>query len=403
VTAPSGEGFSPSFRHFVVARLFGGAAQQMMLVALGWQIYALTASAWDLGLVGLMQFVPAFLLTLPAGHLVDRVDRRKVMGAALLVQFAVSFLLAWASVGGWVSRDLILGLSIAIGVSRALQGPSQQAIMPSLIPLGQLARGTAVASGAAKFAVIGGPALGGFIYVAGAEVVYGVSAMFLLTATVFAGMIARPDLQVSREPVSIRSVLAGFTFLWQHKVALGAISLDLFAVLLGSVTALMPMFAKDVLDTGPWGLGLLRSSPAIGALVVAIWLARNPLNGRVGRKMFIAVAIYGATMLVFGHSTTFWLSMLALVIGGGADMVSVVIRLTLVQVETPDEMRGRVSAVNSTFIGASNELGDFRAGAMADWLGPVGSVFVGGIGTLLVAALWVKLFPTLARRDQLMP
>jgi MFS family permease len=403
VSAASAEGFSPSFRHFVLARLFGGAAQQMMLVALGWQIYALTASAWDLGLVGLMQFVPAFLLTLPAGHLVDRVDRRKVMGAAMLVQFAVSFVLAWASVGGWVSRDLILGLSIAIGVSRALQMPSQQALMPSLVPLGQLARGTAVASGAAKFAVIGGPALGGFIYVAGAEVVYGVAAAFLLAATVFVGMIHRPEMQMSREPVSIRSLLAGFTFLWQHKVVLGAISLDLFAVLLGSVTALMPMFAKDVLDTGPWGLGLLRSSPAIGALVVAIWLARNPLDGRVGRKMFVAVAIYGVTMLVFGYSTTFWLSMLALVISGGADMVSVVIRLTLVQVETPDDMRGRVSAVNSTFIGASNELGDFRAGAMADWLGAVGSVLVGGIGTLIVAALWVKIFPTLASRDQLMP
>ncbi|QJR09268.1 Enterobactin exporter EntS [Usitatibacter rugosus] len=403
MSAASAEGFSPSFRHFVVARLFGGAAQQMMLVALGWQIYALTASAWDLGLVGLMQFVPAFLLTLPAGHLVDRVDRRKVMGAAMLVQFAVSFVLAWASVGGWVSRDLILGLSIAIGVSRALQMPSQQALMPSLVPLGQLARGTAVASGAAKFAVIGGPALGGFIYVAGAEVVYGVAAAFLLAATVFVGMIHRPDMQMSREPVSIRSLLAGFTFLWQHKVVLGAISLDLFAVLLGSVTALMPMFAKDVLDTGPWGLGLLRSSPAIGALVVAIWLARNPLDGRVGKKMFIAVAIYGVTMLVFGYSTTFWLSMLALVISGGADMVSVVIRLTLVQIETPDDMRGRVSAVNSTFIGASNELGDFRAGATAEWLGAVGSVLVGGIGTLLVAALWVKIFPTLASRDQLMP
>jgi len=403
VNVAESERFAPSFRYFVLARLFGGAAQQMMLVALGWQIYALTASAWDLGLVGLMQFVPAFLLTLPAGHLVDRVDRRKVMGAAMMMQFAVSFLLAWASVGGWVSRDLILGLSIAIGVSRALQMPSQQAIMPSLVPLGQLARGTAVASGVAKFAVIGGPALGGFIYVAGAEVVYGVSAAFLLAGTVFVGMIHRPEAQVTREPTSIGSILAGFTFLWRHKVALGAISLDLFAVLLGSVTALMPMFAKDVLDTGPWGLGLLRSSPAIGALVVAIWLARNPLNGHVGRKMFIAVAIYGATMLVFGYSTTFWLSMLALVIGGGADMVSVVIRMTLVQVETPDDMRGRVSAVNSTFIGASNELGDFRAGAMADWLGAVGSVLVGGIGTLLVAALWVKLFPALASRDQLMP
>jgi MFS family permease len=292
---------------------------------------------------------------------------------------------------------------MAIGVSRALSMPSQQALIPSLVVMDQLPRATAVSSGVAKFAVIGGPALGGFIYGLGAEAVYGASAVLLLAATVAIGMIERPDVRVSREPVNLQSLLAGFTFLWRHKVILGAISLDLFAVLLGGVNALMPMFAKDVLHTGPWGLGLLRSAPALGALVVAVWLARNPLTSRVGRKMFVSVGIFGVMMLVFGYSTVFWVSMLALVIGGGADMVSVVIRLTLVQVETPEEMRGRVSAVNATFIGASNELGDFRAGAMADWLGAVGSVLVGAIGTLLVAVLWVKLFPPLAQRDRLIP
>jgi MFS family permease len=254
-----------------------------------------------------------------------------------------------------------------------------------------------------KFAVIAGPALGGFIYALGSEVAYGIAAALLVVSLFLIFMIHQPAQPSFREPLSMQSVLAGLVFVWRHKVVLGAISLDLFAVLLGGASALLPMFAKDVLHTGPWGLGLLRSAPAIGALAVAIFLARNPLSKDVGRKMFLAVAVYGVTMLVFGLSTTFWLSMLALTIGGGADMVSVVIRLTLVQVETPDEMRGRVSAVNATFIGASNELGDFRAGAMAEWLGAVGSVIVGGVGTLLVAALWIRLFPPLAKRDRLMP
>lgn len=402
---PAGEAgrFSPSFVRFVWSRLVATASLQIVLVALGWQIYALTASAWDLGLVGLMQFLPALLLTIPAGQIVDRVDRRHVIIAALVLQLGVAVLLAWASAGGWIERDLILVLSVALGTSRALMMPSQQAIVPSLVAYDQLARATAVSSGVMKFAVIAGPALGGFIYVLGPEVAYGLAAALLLGSIVLVTMIQQPDRVPLREPISWRSVLAGLDFVWRHKVVLGAISLDLFAVLLGGVTALLPMFAKDVLDTGPWGLGLLRSAPAIGALVVAIVLARNPLSKNVGRIMFVAVAVWGLCMLVFGISTVFWVSMAALTIGGAADMVSVVIRLTLVQVETPDEMRGRVSAVNATFIGASNELGDFRAGSMAEWLGAVGSVIVGGLGTLVVAALWVKLFPALARRDRLMP
>jgi hypothetical protein len=281
--------------------------------------------------------------------------------------------------------------------------PSQQAIIPSLVPYAQLARATAISSGLMKLAIIGGPAVGGFIYVLGAEVAYGISAALLFAAIAFISMIRQDKQPESREPVSMRSVLAGLVFVWQHKVLLGAVSLDLFAVLLGGVNALMPMFAKDVLDTGPWGLGLLRSAPALGAFVVALWLTRHPLRNRVGRTMFVAVAIWGLCMLLFGLSTHLWLSLALLVVGGGADMVSVVIRLTLVQVETPDDMRGRVAAVNSTFIGGSNELGDFRAGSMAEWLGAVGSVIVGGIGTLVVAALWTRLFPPLANRDRLMP
>ncbi|APV52271.1 MFS transporter [Betaproteobacteria bacterium GR16-43] len=393
--------FSRSFKFFLGSRLLATAAQQMILVAIGWQIYSLTGDPWDLGLVGLFQFVPAFLLTIPAGQLVDRVDRRKVMAAAMAVQFGVAFVLAWGSLGEWLHRNHILGLAIAIGIARALQMPSTQALIPSLVPIQQLARGTAVSSGVMKFAVIGGPALGGFLYVAGAQVVYGISALLLLVSVALVALIQRPAQPPAAEPVSVRSLLAGFTFVWNHKVVLGAISLDLFAVLLGGVNALMPIYAKDVLHTGPWGLGLLRSAPAIGALAMAFWLTQNPLSSRVGRKMFVAVAIYGATMLVFGLSTAFWLSMAALIIGGGADMVSVVIRLTLVQTETPDEMRGRVSAVNSTFIGASNELGDFRAGAMAGGIGAIGSVLVGGVGTLLVALLWMRWFPALAKRDRL--
>jgi MFS family permease len=403
MSPPDDAPFSPSFRRFLWARLLGNAALQMLLVGLGWQVYALTGSAWDLGLVGLLQFVPALALTIPAGQLVDLVDRRHVLALATAIQAAVAVMLAWSSFGGWVSRDLILGLAMAIGTSRALQMPAQQAMVPTLVPLPQLPRATAVSSAVMKAAVIGGPALGGFVYAFGPGVVYATSGAFLAAALGFVFSIGAPERPPKREPVSWSSVFAGFVFVWRHKVALGAISLDLFAVLLGGATALLPIFARDVLDVGPWGLGLLRSAPAVGALAVGAWLARRPLGTRVGRTMFVSVAVYGLAILVFGLSESFLLSLAALALSGGADMVSVVIRLTLIQVETPDEMRGRVSAVNSVFIGASNELGEFRAGAMAEWLGAVGSVLVGALGTLAVAALWVRLFPSLAHRDRLTP
>jgi MFS family permease len=390
-----------AFHSFLGVRLTGTAANQMLLVALGWQMYDLTASAWDLGLVGLVQFVPALLLTIPAGLLVDRVDRRAVLIASLVLQALVAGLLAWSSVSGAASRELILGVSVVIGAARALQMPTQQALLPSIVSAQVLPRALATSSSVMQIAIIGGPALGGFLYAAGAVVAYGVALALLVAAVALATRIRVRVVESHKPPVSFASVFAGFGFIRRHPVVLGAMSLDLFAVVLGGATALLPIFAKDVLGTGPWGLGLLRGAPAAGAFVMGVTLAHRPLRKRVGHWMLAAVALYGVAMLAFALSTVFAISLLALAVSGAADMVSVVIRQTLVQLETPDAMRGRVSAVNSTFIGASNQLGEFRAGAVAAWLGPVGSVVVGSLGTLLVVAAWMRLFPVLVKRDTL--
>jgi MFS family permease len=391
----------PDFRYFLALRLAGNAAQQMLLVALAWQMYDLTSSAWDLGLVGLMQFLPALLLTIPAGQLADRVDRRRVLAASLALQACVALGLASGSVGEWIGRELILMASVLLGISRALQSPAQQALLPSLVPIVQLPQATALSASVLQMAIIGGPALGGFLYALGAGVVYAVSCALAIAALGFSLALDARERPQTSTPVSWSSVFAGFRYIAQNKVVLGAISLDLFAVLLGGATALLPIFAKDVLQTGPWGLGLLRSAPAIGALAVALWLSAHPLSRRVGHLMFAAVAVYGLSILVFALSRSLALSMAALIISGASDMVSVVIRQTLVQLETPDEMRGRVSAVNATFVGASNQLGEFRAGAVAAGIGSVASAVAGAIGTLAVVALWMRLFPSLAQRDRL--
>ena len=372
----------------------------MLLVALGWQMYDLTSSAFDLGLVGLLQFVPTLAFTIPAGQLVDRVDRRKVLGASLAMQGVVAFGLAWAAYAHFAGREIIFGLSIVLGIARALQMPAVQSILPSIVPRGELARAMAMSSGTMNFAVIGGPAIGGFLYSAGPVVVYGVCFFLNLVSLAAVAMIPRME-RTQKEPVSWNTIFAGVGFLWNHKVILGAISADLFAMLLGSVTALMPIYARDILHVGPWGLGLLRAAPAAGALAVAIALSRSPVRDGVGRKLLWAVALYGVTVVVFAISHDFLVTLVALAIGGGADMVNVVIRQTLVQLETPDEMRGRVSAVNGTFISASNQLGEFRAGTTAEWLGPYAAALAGGLGTLLVAGLWWKMFPQLVRRDKL--
>ena len=386
-----------------MARLAGTSGQQMLMVALGWQMYELTGQAWDLGLVGLYQFVPSLLLTLPAGHTADRHHRGRIIAVCFLLQAVVATVLLMAAHGAWVSRTLVLGLSVALGVARAFQMPAQQSLMPLLVPTHMLPRALAFGSVAMQAAVIGGPALGGVVYAWGASAVYALSTALFVLAFVLVVGLALPPASAAREPVSVQTLLAGLHFIAGHRVLLGALSLDLFAVLLGGATALLPIFARDILHTGPWGLGLLRAAPAAGALLCSVALTRWPVTRRTGTWLFASVAVYGVATLVFGLSKHMGLSVLALAITGGADMVSVVVRQTLVQLETPDSMRGRVSAVNSVFIGASNQLGEFESGALAAWLGPVGSVLAGGLGTLVVVAAWRQLFPGLWQRDALHP
>lgn len=393
--------FSRSFYYSLWSRLSGNSANHMLLVALGWQMYDLTSSAWDLGLVGLYQFLPALILTIPAGQLADRVDRRNILVCSFALQLGVAGVLAWGSFAGWVSRELIFGLGVVLGSARALQAPALQSIVPALVETSQLPRALALSSGTLKVSIIGGPALGGFLYALGAAVAYGTCMLLLAVAVAFVSRIQPCPPRVSKEQLSFKSLFAGIGYIRDHPVILGALSLDLFAVLLGGVVALLPMFARDVLHTGPWGLGLLRASPAVGGLIVAAWLARSPLKRRVGKTMLGAVVVYGVAILAFAFSRDFILSATLLAISGAADMVSVVVRQSLVQLETPDEMRGRVSAVNGTFIQASNQLGDFRAGAMAEWLGPIGSVIVGAMGTLAIVALWWRFFPSLVQRERL--
>ncbi len=388
------------FVRFWLARLAGTMANQMLMVAVSWQMYDLTSSAWDLGLVGLFQFLPALLMTLPAGHVADRLHRGRIFAACMLAQAAVALLLAAADQGGFATRGLILAVSVVLGVARAFQMPAQQALGPALVPQELLQRAIALSAGGIQAAIVGGPALGGVLYAAGATTVYVCGAILLLLSGALS-LTVRYRRQQFTVAATWHTVFAGVAFVWQRKVLLGATSLDLFAVLLGGATALLPIYAKDMLHAGPAGLGLLRAAPAAGALAMSLALTRWPLHRRVGYRLLAAVALFGLATVVFGLSSHFGLSLTALAITGAADSISVVTRLTLVQIETPDEMRGRVAAVNSIFIGASNQLGEFESGATAALFGPVGSVVLGGIGTVLVALAWLRLFPALARRDRM--
>ncbi|MFC5303016.1 MFS transporter [Azospira restricta] len=388
------------FTYFWLARLSATLSQQMLMVAVAWQLYDITGSAWDLGLVGLFQFVPALLLTLPAGHLVDKLRRGRIFATCVLVQGLVALVLLLATENSFISRELIFGLSIVLGACRAFQMPTQQALVPMLVPLTLLERAVTLATTGMQAAIICGPAVGGAIYVAGADKVYGTcTGLMLLAFLLMQGVHDRYE--PSKEKTSLSSILAGFTFVWNHKLLLGATSLDLFAVLLGGATALLPIYARDILHTGPQGLGLLRAAPAAGALLMSAILLRWPIQRKVGPWLMSSVAIFGVATVVFGLSEHFTLSLIALAVTGAFDNISVVMRQTLVQIETPNEIRGRVSAVNSIFIGASNQLGEFESGATAALFGPVGSVVMGGVGTLLVSAAWVRLFPELARRDRM--
>ena len=399
--SPSSLASHPSFLRFWAGRVAGTMANQMLMVAVGWQMYDLTHSAWNLGLVGLFQFLPALALALVSGHVADRHDRRHIVSMTLTLQMAVALVLLLATHERRVSRELILGVSLLLGVARSFQMTAQQALTPLLVPASILSRAMAFSSAGNQAAIIGGPALGGFLYAAGASVVYVVcAALFVLGASLVWS--ARYDHKPApRAPVTMDTLLAGVRFIRAKPVVLGAISLDLFAVLLGGAVALLPIYARDILHVGPEGLGLLRGAPAAGALLMSLVLARWTIRSRAGAILFSCVAVFGLTTIVFGLSTSFWLSMAMLFINGAVDMVSVVVRQTLVQLDTPDEMRGRVSAVNAIFIGASNQLGEFESGATAALLGPVGSVLLGGAGTLLVVALWMRWFPELAQRDRL--
>jgi len=376
-------------------------AFQMQGVAVGWQIYALTNSALFLGLVGLAQFLPMFLLTLAVGHVADRYDRRTVARICQIIEGLAACVLAWGSHSGRLDSEGILIIMFVVGAVRAFEGPTMHALVPGLVPTQIIPQAAAWSASAMQTAVILGPAIGGLLYAAGPTTVYAVVAVLFFSASSFLALIRIERAAAKREPVSLATLFAGISFIRGRPEILGAISLDLFAVLLGGATALLPVYARDILFVGPWGLGLLRSAPAVGALTMSIVLARRPLRSRVGMTMFFSVAVFGFATIVFGLSSSFLLSLVSLSILGAADVFSVVIRQSLVQIETPDEMRGRVSAVNSLFIGTSNQLGEFESGITAHWFGTVPAVLIGGVGTLIVVFVWMRLFPQLLHIDRL--
>ena len=390
-----------AFVQFWFARNASSFGFQMMSVAVGWQIYDLTHRALDLGLIGLAQFVPSLLLALPAGHVADQFERRRIV---LLCQFIEWLAIALLAIGSYLhalDETAIIGLIFIVGVAKAFESPAMQSMVPGIVPEGLLPRAMAASASAGQAAMIMGPALGGFLYVAGPDVVYAVAAALYLAALYPMSQLRYDHLPPRRVPATLKTVFAGVHFIRHRPAVLGVISLDLFAVLLGGATALLPIFARDILHTGPWGLGMLRAAPAVGALLMSIWLARNTMQRKVGPIMFASVAGFGIATLVFAVSTSLWLSMVALFSLGAFDMVSVVIRSALVQLETPDDMRGRVNAVNSIFINTSNQLGEFESGMLAAAVGVVNATLIGGIGTLLVVGLWMWWFPSLRRRQRL--
>jgi len=390
-------------RALLGARLAGTIATQIQSVVVGWQVYAISHSALALGYVGLAQFVPMALLILPAGDSADRFDRRGQLGAAWLLEAVVAALFVVLTLLHPGRLLPFFGLLVLFGMGRAFAGPAMQAFVPLLVPEEDLGRAIALNSTAFQVSVIGGPALGGALYILGPGIAYGVAfALFLGAAlTILSIRGYRRQKREAERASTFARFAAGVRYVRRNSVLLGAISLDLFAVLFGGATALLPVFAKDILHVGPVGLGALRSAMAIGAFVVGLWLGRYSLERRAGPVMFACVALFGLATIVFGLSRDFALSMIALVIAGGADMVSVYVRSTMVQVATPDEMRGRVSAVNSLFIGSSNELGEFESGVTASWFGTVPAVIIGGIGTLAVVGAWMWRFPALRRVDRL--
>jgi MFS family permease len=385
------------FAIFWLSRTFSNFANQMQTVAVSWQIYELTKDPRDLGLIGLAQFLPLLALMLVVGHVADRYDRRFVLSISQVADGVAMAILALAAAGGWLSRDLILIVVLLFGCARAFQQPTQSSLLPLVVPASLLSRALAAATSSNRFASIIGPAIGGLLLLVSASLVYAFCALLYFAAAAMTLVLKIQHMPSKREPVTLQTLFAGIAFIWQRPIILGAITLDLFAVVLGGVNAMLPIYASDIFQTGPDGLGYLRLSQAVGELVFSLLLAVWPMRRHAGPIMFVTVAIFGLATIAFGLSTSMAVAMAALAVMGAADTISVVIRQTMIQLGTPNEMRGRVSAVNFLFIGTSNSLGDFRSGLMASWIGVVPSVLVGGIGTLIVVAASLVAFPQLAR------
>jgi MFS family permease len=385
---------------FWLARVATSVAYQMQVVAVGWQLYDLTSSPVDLGLVGLIQFIPVLLLILVTGQIVDRHDRGRVLALAQAVEVAGALVLALATLAGVIGAPVIFCTVFVLGAARSFDMTASQTMLPGIVPPAMLTRAVAVVASSNQAATIAGPALGGVLYIAGPSVVYFTCCALSLAATLLVLGVRVERTTARREPFTTAVLFAGVGFIRNSPIVLGALSLDLFAVLLGGATALLPIFARDVFEVGPWGLGILRAAPAVGALAISVVLMRAPLRNHVGRAMFAAVAAFGVATIVFAWSTSLALTLVALAVLGASDMFSIVIRQTLVQLETPDAMRGRVSAVNTLFVGTANRLGDFRAGLMAAWLGAGPAVLIGGLGILAVVVVWAKAFPPLYRVER---
>jgi MFS family permease len=384
-----------SFVLFWCVRTATNGAYQMQAVAVGWQLYDLTNDPFDLGLVGLMQFVPLVVLSVVIGQVADRFDRRIVVATCQVGKALAALALAVGTARGSLTRDAMLAILLVSGTARAFEMPSIHALLPGIVPVTLLPRAIAASVSAQQTAVICGPSLGGLLYMLSPTGVYALCTAVFIAASVLISLIRVARRSEERKPINLETLFAGFRYIRSRPILLGAISLDLFAVLLGGVTALLPIYARDILQAGPWALGLLRSAPAVGALSMSVFLARHAIERRAGVLMLGTVCIFGLASTVFALSTSIALSFAALIVYGAADAISVVIRQSLVQTRTPHDMLGRVMSVNSMFSGSSGTLGEFRAGALAAWIGAVPSALIGGVGVVLIALAWFRLFPAL--------
>jgi MFS family permease len=386
---------------FLLSRSLSRFSSLIGIVAFGWQVYDLTGSAFALGMIGLVGFIPTALLVFVAGNAADRYERKRILQVCQFAEALTTLLLAWGAYAGWLTVADIFIAVLVLGTTAAFENPATAALLPLVVPEGAVQRATALSSGSAQLATITGPALGGIAYAVSPGLPYTLMAGFLLTAAICAGAVRLVQPAAPKAPATPGDLFAGIHFIRDNPAILGTLSLDLFAVLFGGVVALLPIYARDILQTGPWGLGVLRAAPAVGALLTTAVLARQPIESRVGLRMFQAVIIFGVATVAFSVSHWMWLSLLSLAVLGAADTVSVVIRFSLVQLATPDAMRGRVGAVNFLFINASNNLGQFESGVTAALLGTVPAAMLGGVATVAVALLWMKLFPTLRHVQKL--